>query len=186
MLGEYIRPHSGSPFALPAPYPPPGAFTRPLPDSWGLPDSYRSKNQLKITVFGLKSPKKTIFLITMRAIKSFHHYLLCSFLWRFIVKNICLTEHWLFTSEIPITNTWTLWRKRTFTCFNQNDFIPDVGVSCQILFSPMMYLTKSDLSLSPNALNVKINRYPNDSISVHTLWYQIFNSSLCHAMLFCI
>ena len=27
------RPHSGSPFALPAPYPPPGAFTRPLPDS---------------------------------------------------------------------------------------------------------------------------------------------------------
>ena len=33
------RPHSGSPFGLPAPYPPPGAFTRPLPDSWGLPDS---------------------------------------------------------------------------------------------------------------------------------------------------
>ena len=28
-----IRPHSGSPFGLPAPYPPPGAFTRPLPDS---------------------------------------------------------------------------------------------------------------------------------------------------------
>ena len=27
------RPHSGSPSVLPAPYPPPGAFTRPLPDS---------------------------------------------------------------------------------------------------------------------------------------------------------
>ena len=56
------RPHSGSPFGLPAPYPPPGAFTRPLPDSWGLPDSYRSKNQLKITVFGLKSKKSPNFL----------------------------------------------------------------------------------------------------------------------------
>ena len=43
---KFFRPHSGSPFGLPAPYPPPGAFTRPLPDSWGLPDSYWSKNQL--------------------------------------------------------------------------------------------------------------------------------------------
>ena len=51
---RFIRPQPGSPFGLPAPYPPPGAFTRPLPDSWGLPDSYRSKNQLKITFLGLK------------------------------------------------------------------------------------------------------------------------------------
>ena len=28
-----VRPHSGIPFGLPAPYPPPGAFTRPLPNS---------------------------------------------------------------------------------------------------------------------------------------------------------
>ena len=41
------RPHSGSPFGLPAIYPPPGAFTRPLPDSWGSPDSYSSKKSTK-------------------------------------------------------------------------------------------------------------------------------------------
>ena len=52
-----VRVQPGSPYGLPAPYPTPGAFTRPLPDSWGLPDSYRSKNQLKITFFGLKRPK---------------------------------------------------------------------------------------------------------------------------------
>ena len=32
-LSRLGRPHSGSPFGLPAPYPPPEAFTRPLPDS---------------------------------------------------------------------------------------------------------------------------------------------------------
>ena len=39
LTSVWIRLHSGSLFGLPAPYPPPGAFTRPLPDSWGLPDS---------------------------------------------------------------------------------------------------------------------------------------------------
>ena len=109
----------------------------------------------------------------MRAIKSFHHYLLCSFLWRFIVKNICLTEHWLFTSEIPITNTWTLWRKRTFTCFNQNDFIPEVSVVRFCFHQWCTYQSLICLCHLHNALNVKLHRYPYDSISTHTLW-QIF------------
>ena len=33
------RPHSAQPLDLPAPYPPPLAFTRPLPDTCGLPDT---------------------------------------------------------------------------------------------------------------------------------------------------
>ena len=51
---QMIRVQPGSPFGLPAPYPPPGAFTRPLPDS------YRSKNQLKITFLVKKSKKDQI------------------------------------------------------------------------------------------------------------------------------
>ena len=38
-LCKVTRPHLGSPFALPAPYLPPGTFTRPLPDSQGIADS---------------------------------------------------------------------------------------------------------------------------------------------------
>ena len=89
-----FRVQPGSPFGLPAPYPPPGAFTRPLPDSWGLPDSYRSRNQPKITVFALKSPKKAWISYHNESNQKLSLYcvnfnlLLWSFLWRFIVKIV--------------------------------------------------------------------------------------------------
>ena len=41
---ELSRPHSGRHWGLPAPYPTPGAFTRPLPAPWGLPDLAALKN----------------------------------------------------------------------------------------------------------------------------------------------
>ena len=52
------RVQPGSPFGLPAPYPPPGAFTRPLPDSWGLPDSHRSKKSTENHSICVKKSKK--------------------------------------------------------------------------------------------------------------------------------
>ena len=168
-------------------YPPPGAFTRPLPDSWGLPDSYRPKNPLKITVNRLESPKKPEFLITMRAIKGFQHYLHTVFLSMKIHYKKYWPDRTLSTSELPITiNTW-IWRKRTLNALIRMILFLTWGVSCQILFSPMMYkwcFHQSLICLCHIMLNVKLNRYPNESISMYTLWYQIFHSPLCQAMLF--
>ena len=71
--------------------------------------------------------KKTKFLITMRAIRSFHHYLLCSFQWRFIVKNICMIEQWLVNFRNLYHKHLNTLKKKSIH-INQNDFIPEVTV----------------------------------------------------------
>ena len=117
------RVQPGSPFGLPAPYPPPGAFTRPLPDSWELPDSYRSKNQLKITFLGLKdrnsyhneSNWKFSQLLTVVLPMKIH------------CKNICMIEQWLFNFRNSYHKPLNTLKKKNIH-INQNDFIPEVTV----------------------------------------------------------
>ena len=60
-------------------YPPPARF---LGVTWFL----QVKKSIENHSFWVKKSKKAI--IMRRAIRGYHHYLLCSFLWRFIVKNI--------------------------------------------------------------------------------------------------
>ena len=70
------------PGSLPAPwdlYPTPTWF---LGVTWFL----KVKKSIENHSFWVKKSKKAI--IKRRAIRGYHHYLLCSFLWRFIVKNI--------------------------------------------------------------------------------------------------
>ena len=49
-LWIFDRPHSARPLDQPAPYPPPLAFTRPLPDNRGLPDTVLSLRGLSPTL----------------------------------------------------------------------------------------------------------------------------------------
>ena len=110
----------GSPFGLPDPwglYPTP---TRFLGVTWFL----QVKKSIENYIFWVK---KTEILITMRAIGSFHHYLLWSFLWRFTVKNICMIEQWLFKFRNSYHKPLNTLKKKNIH-INQNDFIPEVTV----------------------------------------------------------
>ena len=82
-----------------------------------------------------------------------------------------------FRNSYHRNSIWTLWRKRTFTCFNQNDFIL-CDLSDFVINNDLVSIKQSLSYLSPNALNVKLNRYPN----VQFQWThcdQIF-PLLCH------